>query len=56
MKPLKIKRLEAKMTVGRTDEATPPFRVAYELLKDDSWVRKNEPAKLERLRELAGER
>ena len=44
---------ECLLAAGRADEATPHFRVAYELLKDDSWVLKNEPAKLPRLRRLA---
>jgi tetratricopeptide (TPR) repeat protein len=47
---------ECLLAAGRSDEATPHFRVAYELLKPDAWVLKNEPAKLERLRRLAGER
>ena len=47
---------ECVLAAGRADEAAPHFRVAYDLLKDDAWVLKNEPAKLERLRRLAGER
>jgi tetratricopeptide (TPR) repeat protein len=47
---------ECLLAAGRSDDATPHFRVAYELLKDDPWVPKNEPAKLERLRRLGGER
>jgi tetratricopeptide (TPR) repeat protein len=47
---------ECLLALGREPEATPHFRVAYDLLKDDRWVLKNEPAKLERLRRLAGER
>ena len=45
---------ECLLAGGRADEAAPHFRVAHDLLKDDPWVRKNEPAKLERLRRLAG--
>jgi tetratricopeptide (TPR) repeat protein len=45
---------ESLLAAGRDAEATPHFQVAYELLKDDPWVVKNEPAKLERLRRLAG--
>ena len=47
---------ECLLAAGRTDEATPHFRIAYELLKDDRWVLRNEPAKVERLHRLAGER
>jgi tetratricopeptide (TPR) repeat protein len=47
---------ECLLALGREPEATPHFRVAYDLLKDDRWVLNNEPAKLERLRRLAGER
>ena len=47
---------ECLLAAGHADEATPHFKVAYDLLKSDSWLLKNEPAKLERLRRLAGER
>ena len=46
---------ECLLAAGHAAEATPHFRVAYDLLKTDPWVLKNEPAKLERLRRLAGE-
>jgi tetratricopeptide (TPR) repeat protein len=45
---------ECLLAAGRDDEATPHFKIAYALLKDDPWVMKNEPAKLERLRRLTG--
>ena len=47
---------ECLLAAGRADEAAPHFKVAYALLKTDPWMLKNEPAKLERLRRLAGER
>jgi tetratricopeptide (TPR) repeat protein len=47
---------ECLLAAGRADDATPHFRGAYEMLKDDRWLNKNEPAKLERLRRLGGER
>jgi len=47
---------ECLLAAGRADEATPHFRVAHDLLSADAWVLKSEPAKLERLRRLAGER
>jgi tetratricopeptide (TPR) repeat protein len=46
---------ECLLAAGRADEATPHFKTAYALLKDDAWVLKNEPAKLDRLRGLASE-
>jgi tetratricopeptide (TPR) repeat protein len=39
--------------LGRHEEAQPHFDAAYQSLKDDPWVQKNEPEKLERLRELS---
>ena len=47
---------ECMLAAGRADEATPHFKVAYALLKDDAWVIKNDPAKLERLRGFANAR
>ena len=46
---------ECLLAAGRADEATPHFKVAYALLKDDAWVRKHDPAKLDRLRGFAGQ-
>jgi tetratricopeptide (TPR) repeat protein len=45
---------ECLLAAGRADEATPHFKVAHQLLKADAWVLKHDPAKLERLRRLAG--
>jgi tetratricopeptide (TPR) repeat protein len=39
--------------LGRPDEAQPHFKSAYQSLKDDSWVQKHEPEKLERLEALS---
>lgn len=44
---------ESLFALGRDAEATPLFRQAYALLKDDPWVLRHEPAKLDRLRQLA---
>lgn len=44
---------ECLLLAGRADEAKPHFALAYELLKDDRWVLKHEPTKLDRLRRMA---
>ena len=44
---------ECLLAVDRADEARPHFRIAHDLLKDDPWVVKNDPAKLQRLERLA---
>lgn len=45
---------EALLLLGRADEAAPHFARAWELLKDDPWLSRDEPERLERLRELGG--
>jgi hypothetical protein len=45
---------ECYLAVGKDAEAKPLFSRAYDALKNDPWVLKNEPAKLERLERLAG--
>ena len=44
---------ECLLLAGRADEAKPHFALADELLKNDPWVLKHEPLKLDRLRRLA---
>lgn len=43
---------ECLLTLGRPDEARPEFARAYALLKDDPWLKQDEPARLERMRAL----
>ena len=45
---------ECLLEEGRQGEDRPHFERAYEGLKDDAWLQKNEPERLDRLRELAG--
>ena len=44
---------ECLAAVGRSAEAKTYAAEAYELLKDDRWIQKNDPAMLERLQKLA---
>ena len=46
---------ECLLAAGHVNEAKPHFKVAYDRQKNVAWALKNEPAKLERLRRLAGE-
>jgi len=46
---------ESLHALGRTDEAKPQFVTAYELLSQDSYCLEFEPAKIERLRQMAGD-
>ena len=43
---------ECLLQLGRAAEATPYFARAWELLRNDPWLAKNETARLERLKEL----
>jgi tetratricopeptide (TPR) repeat protein len=43
---------EALLLLGRAQEARPHFARAWELLKDDPWLSRDEPERLERLHEL----
>lgn len=43
---------ECLLALGRADEARPHFRRAAELLGADTWLVEQEPARIERLREL----
>ena len=45
---------ECLLALGRNDEARPHFGRAAELLGADSWLVEQEPARIARLRELAG--
>lgn len=47
---------ECLLSQGKADEATPYFARAFELLSQDEWLTRDEPKRLERLRELAGAR
>jgi len=44
---------ENLLLLNRPDEASPFFGKAYELLKDDPWLVRDEPQRLERLRNLS---
>jgi tetratricopeptide (TPR) repeat protein len=44
---------ECLLALGRADEARPHFAAAHAILKDDAWLRREEPARLERLKTLA---
>ena len=43
---------EALLALGRADEAKPLFRLAWEKLKDEAWLKESEPQRHQRLREL----
>lgn len=43
---------ENLLALGRADESRVPFARAFELLRDDAYLKANEPARLERLRTL----
>lgn len=45
---------ECLLSLGRESEAEPHFARAYELLRGDVWLARDEPARLVRLRELGG--
>jgi tetratricopeptide (TPR) repeat protein len=45
---------ECLLLMGRPEEATPHFAQAWELLNKDPWLSRNEPARLERLKQLGG--
>lgn len=45
---------ECLLQAGRAEDARPLFRRAYDALRTDAWVQQHDPAKLVRLRELAG--
>lgn len=45
---------EALLLLGRADEAAPHFARAWELLRDDPWLSRDEPERLARLRRLGG--
>ena len=47
---------ECLVVCGRADEATPHFAVAYELLSADPWVQRNDPQKLQRLKQMGQRR
>jgi hypothetical protein len=44
---------ECLAAVGRSADAMKYAAEAYELLKDDPWIKKNDPGMLERLKQLA---
>jgi tetratricopeptide (TPR) repeat protein len=43
---------EALLALGRADEAKPLFRLAWEKLKDEAWLKESEPQRHQRLREM----
>ncbi|MEE2830473.1 MAG: hypothetical protein VX498_14895, partial [Myxococcota bacterium] len=43
---------ESLLLLGRHDEARPHFQAAWEGLSQDSWLRKQEPERIQRLHEL----
>lgn len=45
---------ECLLAQGKPDEARPYFARAYELLSEDLWLKRDEPERLERLKELGG--
>jgi len=45
---------ESLLLLGRETEAKPHFARAWELLRDDRWLRQDEPKRLERLKRLGG--
>lgn len=45
---------ECLLAQGKADNAKPYFAQAYELLSKDEWLKRDEPKRLERLRELGG--
>jgi len=46
---------EIYLAQGKSEEASPNFAKAYELLSKDVWLAANETARLERMKELGGE-
>lgn len=45
---------ECLLAQGHADEARPHFVIAYDVLSKDPWLSQREPARIERLRQLAG--
>jgi tetratricopeptide (TPR) repeat protein len=45
---------ECLLLLGRTDEARPHFARAWQLLRENRWLRQDEPQRLARLQELGG--
>jgi len=45
---------ECLLLLGRSDEARPYFRRAWDALSEDQWLKANEAPRLERLRQLGG--
>jgi tetratricopeptide (TPR) repeat protein len=45
---------ECLLLLKRKDEATPYFARAFELLRNDPWLQRDEPQRLARLKELGG--
>lgn len=45
---------ECLLGLGRSEEARPHFARAYAVLSQDNWLQANEPARLERMKALAG--
>ena len=45
---------ECLLALHRKDEAVPHFARAWELLHEDPWLKRDEPQRLERLKELGG--
>lgn len=43
---------ECLLTLGRKDEAAPYFAKAYEILIKDAWLQRDQPERLERLKQL----
>jgi tetratricopeptide (TPR) repeat protein len=43
---------EAMLALGRPDEAEPLFRIAHQKLKDDQWLQRHEPQRLQRLKDM----
>ena len=46
---------ESRLARGQRDEAAALFCKAWQLMKDDAWLKEGEPERWERLRSLAGE-
>jgi tetratricopeptide (TPR) repeat protein len=45
---------ECLLFQGKAEEAKPYFAEAYRLLRDDPWLKRDEPERLERMKSLAG--
>ena len=45
---------ECLLLLGRNNEAKPHFARAWELLRNDPWLKQDEPQRLERLKQLGG--